>query len=69
MSGSSVSGKHLDAEVPLGKRSSFYGIPEVPAVKVGIDPAEFLGFLPYQRGQAGNGLPVELHERRAALWC
>ena len=38
----------LDAEVPLGKRSSFDGIPEVPSVKVGIDPAKFLGLLPHE---------------------
>ena len=60
-------GQDLDAKVPLGERSRFYGIPEVPAVKVRIDPAKFLGFLPHERGQAGNGLPMELHESRLAL--
>ena len=41
-------GQDLDAEVPLGERSGFYGIPQVAAVKVRIDPAQFLGLLPHE---------------------
>ena len=59
-------GKDLDAEIPLGECARFYGVPEVAAVKVGIDPTELLGLLPHERGQTGNGLPMELDECRLA---
>ena len=57
----------LDAELPLRERAGLDGVVEVAAVEVRVETAQQLGLLPRQRVHTQHGLPVELHQRRAAL--
>ncbi len=62
-----VVGHHLDAELVLQRRSGLDAVGHVTAVEVGIAPRGDLRLLPDQRVDAGDRLPVELHQARPAL--
>ncbi len=56
----------LEAEFVFGKLAGFDRFPEASAVEVRVGAGQLLGFVPGEGMDAGEGLPVELHEPASA---